>query len=88
MASVGGHHVGMGTGTRARSEDAVAGRLRHRPHLNGNRPRVVRSGRGRGSGGLVALVLPLVLAVAFVMRVSDVGMPFGYPRISIPGPAH
>jgi hypothetical protein len=50
-----------GRGDPKRSKHAVAGRLRHRPHLNGTSPRVVRSGHGRGSGGLVALVLPLVL---------------------------
>jgi hypothetical protein len=38
-------------------------------------PRVVLSGRGRGSGGLVALVLPLVLAIASVIRVSTPLLP-------------
>jgi hypothetical protein len=60
MAGMGGLHEGVGAGTRARSEDAVAGRLRHGPHLNGVGPRVVWSGRRRGSGGLVAF-FPLLL---------------------------
>jgi hypothetical protein len=61
----GGSHLSVGAGTWARSKDAVVGRLRHRPHLNGANPRVVRSRHGRGSGGLVALVIFL----ASVMRV-------------------
>jgi hypothetical protein len=60
----------MGAGTWARPEDVVAGRLRHRPYLNGAGPQVVWGGQGRSSGGLVALVLLLVLAVAAVMRVG------------------
>jgi hypothetical protein len=75
MASVGGRYEGVGAGTRARSEDAVVGKLRHGPHLNGVGPRVVWSGRGRGSGGLVALVPPLVLVIASVMRVSTPLLP-------------
>jgi hypothetical protein len=37
----------------------VTGRLWHRPHLNGAGPWVVRSGRRRDSGELVALVLSI-----------------------------
>jgi hypothetical protein len=86
MAGVGRRHVSMGAGTRARSEDAAAGRLWHRPHLNGAGPRVVWSRRGRGSGGLVALVLPLVLVVASMMRVSTPLLPLARTGTGRGGP--
>jgi hypothetical protein len=75
MAGVGRRHVGMGAGTQARSEDAMAGRLRHRPHLNGAGPWVVQSRRGRGSGGLVSLVLSPCSCLASVMIVSTPLLP-------------
>jgi hypothetical protein len=86
MAGVGRRHVSMGAGTRARSEDAAAGRLWHRPHLNGAGPWVVWSRRGRGNGGLVALVLPLVLVVASVMRVSTPLLPLARTGTGRGGP--
>jgi hypothetical protein len=67
MADTGGHHIGMGVGTRARPEDVVAGKLLHRPHMNGADPRVVGGGQGRSNDELVALVLPLLLVVAAML---------------------
>jgi hypothetical protein len=56
----------------------VAGRLWPMPHMNRAGPRVVQCGHGRSSDGFVALVLPLVPAVASVMRVSVPLLPTAY----------